>query len=352
MLSKDLQRRILEAAALAPSGDNCQPWRFRWSGSTLEIIFLKERAEAFIDVHHTASWIALGTTAENIAVAAAHDGLEAVCQFSSAASPDLTIRFKPAPRSTDTMYAALARRCSNRRSYARTPLTAVERQTLLSVANGSQAQLHWLEGRKLVSDVARACAQFDPLLFSHDQMHRYLYQWTRWNNDARDGLPVGSLELNAIDAMGFRNLASWRMARLATALGLTRLLGFRAARVYRNSAAFGCITAAGAAGRDFFEAGRVFGRLWTAAAGLNLSLQPVTGFVFMALRLRLAQGEGLSNAQRRGIERFREYMRGVCPAFEQRFPAMMFRIGHAPPPSVRARRLPLEELLVKGESHA
>ena len=50
---------LVHAAALAPSGDNCQPWRFHWDGRRLRVSFLAERAESFYDVQNTASWISL-----------------------------------------------------------------------------------------------------------------------------------------------------------------------------------------------------------------------------------------------------------------------------------------------------
>ncbi|MFZ5994435.1 MAG: nitroreductase family protein [Thermodesulfobacteriota bacterium] len=32
MIPKDILSRIVEAGTWAPSGDNCQPWRFTWDG--------------------------------------------------------------------------------------------------------------------------------------------------------------------------------------------------------------------------------------------------------------------------------------------------------------------------------
>ena len=50
----DIQESV-RAGLLAPSGDNCQPWRFVWDGRQLEIHFLPERAESLYDVNHSAS---------------------------------------------------------------------------------------------------------------------------------------------------------------------------------------------------------------------------------------------------------------------------------------------------------
>src|SRR5262249_32204986 len=64
---------LATAAARAPSGDNCQPWRFRWDGTCLRIGFLPDRAESYYDVSHAASWVSLGAVFVNLRIAA--DGL-------------------------------------------------------------------------------------------------------------------------------------------------------------------------------------------------------------------------------------------------------------------------------------
>src|SRR4029450_10147537 len=58
-----------EGGMRGPSGDNCQPWRFRWDGAVLDVIFVPERAASFYDVRNVASWISLGAVIVKISVA-------------------------------------------------------------------------------------------------------------------------------------------------------------------------------------------------------------------------------------------------------------------------------------------
>ena len=67
--------RIVQAAAQAPSGDNCQPWRFVWDGKTLTIGHDEERARhGFNRVNH-ASCLSLGCVLESIHIAASGEKL-------------------------------------------------------------------------------------------------------------------------------------------------------------------------------------------------------------------------------------------------------------------------------------
>jgi hypothetical protein len=44
MIPKDIIFKIVEAGTWAPSGDNCQPWHFKWDGKRLCLFNVPERA--------------------------------------------------------------------------------------------------------------------------------------------------------------------------------------------------------------------------------------------------------------------------------------------------------------------
>jgi hypothetical protein len=48
-------RALVDAASHAPSGDNCQPWRFHWDGEYIRVVFLADRGESLYDIHNVAS---------------------------------------------------------------------------------------------------------------------------------------------------------------------------------------------------------------------------------------------------------------------------------------------------------
>ncbi|MDI6789725.1 MAG: nitroreductase family protein [Thermodesulfobacteriota bacterium] len=46
MIPKDILLKIVEAGIWAPSGDNCQPWRFTWNSQKLLLLNVPERDTA------------------------------------------------------------------------------------------------------------------------------------------------------------------------------------------------------------------------------------------------------------------------------------------------------------------
>ena len=45
-MTKEEAKRILSSAILAPSGENCQPWKFEVKGSNIDVMNVKERDQS------------------------------------------------------------------------------------------------------------------------------------------------------------------------------------------------------------------------------------------------------------------------------------------------------------------
>ena len=70
-------REILEAAIRAPSGENCQPWRFVLKGESVELWNRPERDQSLYNWGQRASYMAHGAALENLVLAAGARGFGA-----------------------------------------------------------------------------------------------------------------------------------------------------------------------------------------------------------------------------------------------------------------------------------
>src|SRR5260370_10623891 len=71
---------LIEAAILAPSGGNCQPWQWVCRDGTVFLFHDRGRSASLLDYEHTGSFVALGAACENLALQAHAMGLEARIQ--------------------------------------------------------------------------------------------------------------------------------------------------------------------------------------------------------------------------------------------------------------------------------
>lgn len=350
---------VVKAALQAPSGDNCQPWRFVWDGRQLAVQFVGARAESLYDVDHAASWIALGAALTNMHIAARHLGVQMVDQQllldNAAHETVVRLTLQPCAPVDQPLFPAIYTRCVNRRAYHATPLTSIMRDELLALAsNTTGVRLDLAETSEHKTLLASLAAGNERLLFENRRLHDGLYQWLRWTSDETlrtgDGMPIASLELHAVERPGFRLLGSWPAARAAAATRLTHLLPLRTQQVYRRSAAIGLLSVSGGRPEDFVRGGELLQRLWLTAAMRGLAFQPITGMICLWWRCRRLHGEGLSPRHRQLVENAARVLERLFPEGMRQTPLMLFRVGYADAPTGRALRQPVDAVLTLGTS--
>jgi UDP:flavonoid glycosyltransferase YjiC (YdhE family) len=349
----EFAEHMVQAAILAPSAANCQPWRYVWHGDRLDVCLVPDRAYPFLHVVNPDVAVSLGSVLTNIrCAAAARRHRTEVELFPEEARGGLMARvwFVPDETADGSLADMLAQRCTNRRNYDDRPIAPELRDELLAGANVGRpaVQLHWVDDEVQRDRVADAMAVFYQVLFENPTMHLAFMEWLRWTPqseaDERTGLSIPSLELAGIARVAFRLVAAQWRARWLAPTGLFRLYRLATSRHLRRSAAIGLITVPEYDAIQLVDAGEKFERLWLEATRKGLAFHPIGGLPFLALSCRFAGSAGLTASQRRIAEQAIADVTEVLPAFSERMPAIMFRIGYAPPPSARSVRLPLEEV--------
>ncbi len=342
---------MLKAGTLAPSIDNCQPWQFSTTDSSVTICLDHERAEFFGDYAYTASYVTMGMVAENIALAASDNGLRTeVTPFPE--GPDgavARIEFSEAEVESDPLAAFLETRCTNRNAYKKIPLSDDVSRRLAATTAPQGAHLHLIEDRKIMRSIASLGAAVDSIIFNHPLLHANLFRWIRWNEReiraTRDGMPAGSLELSSPERLFFRMLSSWQLQKLLNLFGTHRMIGIINSGLLTSASALGIIVMDSAENVDFFNGGRFFERVWLQATSLGLSFQPFGGVPFLLTRIMMAGEAGFSKKQYVRLTKVSRELQEIVPFAEKNAMIILFRVGYAGQPTIRSIRRPIEEVL-------
>jgi hypothetical protein len=300
-----------------------------------------------------ASWISLGAVITNLTLSAAQLGFQMTVELFPADEIFGAVaraRFRAGPVAADRLVEAIPSRCVNRRPYRNDKIPPEVREDMAALtATSPGMRLSWIDTDPAKKRIAALAAQNDRILFENRELHDGVFRWIRWTRAEaerrRDGMPGDTLELSRFEQPGMRLLGSWRWARLAGALGITRSLPFRARKIYRRSGAIAFLSVRGGRPEDFVRGGEVLERIWLTATRYGIAFQPITGITFLLLRMRLTGGERLAAQHRALLARIDEEFKRVFPESAAESPIMLFRLGLAPPPSGRAPRLPLEQIL-------
>lgn len=133
---------LVQAASLAPSSHNTQPWLFRIEGSTVDLLADRTRALPVNDPHDRELTISCGCALFNLRVAAAAAGLDAdIALLPDAADADLLARVRLTRAAHADAIAELSPAMAERRTYReRFAATAVEPPALRRQADAATSE--------------------------------------------------------------------------------------------------------------------------------------------------------------------------------------------------------------------
>lgn len=356
-LSDDLFDALTNAARLAPSPDNNQPWALRRTQDSVEVYHVRERAVRS-DVRDLFSWLAVGSAIENIALAVTDHGYRPQVAYHSKPFPLVgsheriaTITLRPGG-AADPLVSYLAERVTNRKLYRKEPLPKDVIQRLSSAVNSECCEIAWLTDRNDIKTIAGLVRAADYLRFTLKSFHEELHAVLRLTEDeakvTADGLGLKALEIPRAMAPVLRFLRPWSRMRWANRLGMGKMLARMASQQVIASGALGLlVTKAG--DRGYLDAGRSLQRLWLKATQENLAMQPL-GSIPLFLTKFADEPDAFAPWQKASLRKIEESTARCFPILKQAAPAMLVRIGVAPPPSARSYRYPPQRLVLRDET--
>jgi hypothetical protein len=365
VLDREAQNALLRAAQTAPSGDNCQPLRYRWQGDRLAITVNQSRAAHALNFHDTATLLSLGATLECLVIEATRFGLEARIELVPAearspslsgerAPPSAVVQFSFDGRERDPLASYLSLRRTDRRPFRGGELPPA----VVDSAPIDGAAVHWLErgepgssGDRALRELAKVAAKIEMEMWRDPNVHRDFYRWLRFGNAADrtgDGMPMATLAISSLESIAIRLGKSFAFQSLVNATGGLLVARRHTEMVLASSAALFCVTAprpespaSPASLLDLCAVGRLALRTWLRLAAIGFGVQPHTltsHFAFGHLAGLLPRGS-------RWDTRGREGLAALSAAFaipEDRTPVWLFRTGDVRglPPPAHCPRLP------------
>ncbi len=332
--------RILAAGVLAPSGDNCQPWRFEVAENVIRVFLIPERDRSLYSWGNRASYIAHGALLENMRIAAEPLGYQLTIQdFPDPQNPLLTARItlEEAPIVANPLADAIPLGCSNRKKYQATPLSNTQRQQLREAGG---ADTMWIEESTTRKKIASALAYNEKVLFENQSMHKFFFDHMLWTTqDATKnllGFPIGALELPPPIRALWPAFRHWSVISALTSLGFENGIVFGNTPIYASGAVLACLTLEDRSAQEFLRVGHIAERIWLTATHLGLSVQILTGIPLLMNRV-VANEPGLSPAHSNIVTK--QYGRLQEATGSTRIIALLLRIGVSNPPSARTPRM-------------
>ncbi|MDP7733766.1 Rv1355c family protein [Mycobacterium paragordonae] len=332
---------VAEAAMCAPSGGNAQPWHVVAEPDSLTVRLVPERT-SMMDIAFRGSAVALGAAMFNARIAAAAHQVLGPVEF-DATQPGSPLQARMqfgrgADESLAALYQPMLLRATNRYCGTPTPIDSATVALLEDVAANEGARLQLLVSRDEIDRAAAILAAADRVRYLTPRLHEEMISELRWPGDPspETGIDVASLELEPSE-MRVLELVSRAdvIARLAQ-WDAGAALGTNMSERVAASSALAIIYVKGAELIDFARGGSAMQAVWIAAQQGGLAVQPVSPvFLYGCAKEDLQKASPHFAAE---LYRLQHELRALANPGEDEHEVLVFRLFHAPPPSVRSRR--------------
>lgn len=342
-------QKILSAAVAAPSGDNSQPWRFVFrTPDILEFHALPEKDNALLNIDESGTLIALGAALQNAELEAKALGFDPKIRYNAAGS--LVAEFVLHEGGTISeiernLQQAIPLRHTNRKAYRKIILKEEDRKILQTAAGEmSDVSFAFVEDRESMALLSRALTTMEEIALQNKTIHALFFEsifWSKERNAAGEhGLYIKTLELPPPAQLLFKVLRYWSVANMLARIGFPKMIAAMNAKQNASASAIGVIAVDHLDRLKYVEAGRLLERIWLAAASRGLSLQIVTGLLFLARTMEKDDSATFSPEERSTVQS--AYARIQENLKDSKEPFIMFRIGYAEAPSaVSFRQSPM-----------
>jgi nitroreductase len=347
VVPRDVFQQILETAVQAPSGDNSQPWRFVVKNNTFSVYNKPEKDNPVFNFKQSGSYIAIGCLLENIDIISREFGYTVAFDYFPVEldEPHLVarVRFEKADAgvSRDPLSSCIKERATNRKLYREGVLLEEELNTLRSANTFSNVMFRLVTDAATRRTLGKALSVTERVVLENRDLHTYFFRDVRWTEkeelEEKSGLYLKTLEFAPPQVAVFRLLSKWPIARMLSLVSFPSFIASENAKLYGSGSALGALVINDDSPKSFLFAGRAMQRVWLRVTSMGLSLQPVTGVVFLAQRVRANEPASLS---KKHLELVRKAYAELAGSFKvtHGLLAMVFRIGDGGTPTARSSR--------------
>lgn len=297
ILESEQLNQIIDAALIAPSAGNNQPWQWVYNNGVLFLFHDKFKSWSWGDYYEMGSHMALGAALENIHLQAKALGLaDKIELFPNKSITHLAavIYFSPAqtqPTETDRLFAQhIFTRRTNRKVDSREPLDSAFFERLQAVVNQTGAvKMYYTESENDLNKLAEIIAECDKVRLLNEQGHEEFYHEIRWNpteaQQHRDGVEIDSVDISKSDIVGFKVASDWNAVKLIAEWQKGSAFKKLSLKAVRAASAMIVFTVSDFNHTSLIQAGRAIQKAWIQADIDGVSVHPMLSPAFFFTRL-------------------------------------------------------------------
>ena len=337
-ISKEKLNYILTAATLAPSGDNCQPWKFKTVDDTILIYLNCAVDNSLYNFDQRASYISCGAAIFNMIIAASNLSLKVQIQYKNQTDQMdremrkiATLKFiYDSSVKTSSLVSMISKRHTNRTKFKKIKISSAHVSELTSCSN-DKIDIIFTDQSNDIKIVSKIVHQLDRLRCQNKNLHEHLMNHIMFSDEEarlkKYGFHTGNLNISFFEKIFLKITRPWKIANI-----LFNYLGFDfvVADVSRKATidASGLILIKGqdSSLESYVKIGEIFQELWLKATLLGFDIQPMfIANIFMSINL--LKPELLKPKEKRISDLNSQLLSQIFSLKKGEIPYILIRIG-------------------------
>lgn len=357
-LSESEKNSIAEAAAIAPSGGNTQPWKLYYEKGHLVLFHDAFFSKSLLDYNNLGSYIGFGAMIENIKIQTNALGYHTLVKlFPLIHQPEIiaVIEFgsKPVEKVTTDLIQNMKERHTNRNNGSR---TALEEQFYEDVQNVMKpfgpVKLRFITDGDAMDEMGDILSSGEKLVLLHPQGHHDIFNGElRFSREevlrTRDGMDVATLNISKGEILALKMASSRKAIEWIDKIGGGEAFKKMTKKAIAASSALGVITIPFYSKEQYIHGGRAMERVWIECNRHGISLQPVSQLLFLFARLIHGNGEDLNLDYQKKIKELNDRFKQVFPLNNGEEAIFIFRLGRAKEMTIKSLRRSIDKILLK-----
>lgn len=354
--SKDVIHQLMEAASLAPSAGNNQPWKWYFDNESLWLFHDLHRSVSFGDFQSMASLMSLGAGIENVSIKAQELGVGIDVKLFPGAlgkNPIARISFTNKAAGQDFKYLAqyIRSRHTNRNTLIPGNISdEVFKEMNNVIVNNEHVRFMTITKKEDIAEMADIVGTAERLRVFISEGHFDLFEKEfRWNPEqaikSRDGLDLETFEISLAEHFGLRLARDPKVVDYLYQWDAGKGLEKISRSAVLSSSGIGVIIIPEFNPENLVEAGRAVEKIWLVADKHKLSIQPMLAPLLHFNRILFSENSQMNkDLEERFIELYNKFYKILNVSSKDNVSVFLFRIGFASKEAVKSLRLPVEEI--------
>lgn len=304
-ITDDQLNKIIDAALIAPSAGNNQPWKWVYANNVLFLFHDKYKSWSWGDYYEMGSHMALGAALENVHLQTEALGLnDKIELFPIIDKPGLiaAIRFSESDKSLNEKSELFAKhlftRSTNRKLTVRQKLqTQFFEQLQIIINEFNDVTIYYSENEAELNELADIIAECDKIRLLNEFGHEEFYHEIRWNKQEaekeKDGVEIESVDITRSDMAGLKIAQDWKAVELLAKWGKGNAFKKISLNAVKSASAMIVFTIPDLTHTMLINAGRAMQKAWIFANKEGVSVHPMLSPAFFFNRLTHGRGKDM-----------------------------------------------------------